>query len=62
MQAGVVRLETGTTKNGKGREFPSREMGQSLRHVLHAGDELLKASGSAVSPRSVRSFPDTMAR
>lgn len=34
--AGVVRLETGTTKNGRGREFPLTE---ELRAVLVAQDE-----------------------
>jgi integrase len=49
MQAGVVRLEPGTTKNGKGREFPfTRELRALLEGRQHADHERLKKQGVVV--------------
>jgi integrase len=48
MQAGVVRLEPGTTKNGKGREFPFTRELRTLLEAQHADHERLKKQGVVV--------------
>jgi integrase len=48
MQAGVVRLEPGTTKNGKGREFPFTRDLRALLEGQLADHERLKKQGTVV--------------
>ena len=50
-RAGVVRLEPGTTKSGKGREFPFDiwpELGEVLKHQRVHTDEVERAGGQIV--------------
>jgi integrase len=50
-EAGTVRLEPGTTKNGKGREFPFAalpELEELLRHQRERTDAVARAEGRIV--------------